>query len=77
MGSDLHTALLKSVADISKHLDPSDKDTNKGIDIQALLQQAKAQSQNSPQAAVMKAMGPGAPPPGGGGAPPPAPAMAA
>jgi len=72
MGSDLHKAVLKAVGDIGKHLDPADKEANKGIDIQTLLQQAKAQSQAAPQAALLKAMGGGAAaPPPAGAAPPP------
>lgn len=70
MGSPLHAAVTKSIESISKHLDPTDKIANKGTDIQALIQQAKSMSQNSPQASVLKAMGPQ------GGAPP-APSLAA
>lgn len=72
MGSELHSAVLKAVADISKHLDPTDKESNKGIDLQALVQQARASAQNSPGNSLARAMGPPQQPqPPNLGAPPP------
>ena len=66
LGTELHAAVLKAVTDITKRLDPSDRETNKGVDIQGLLQQAKQQQQGSPLASMLKAAEPG----GGGGAAP-------
>lgn len=66
MGSELHTAVLKSITDISKHLDSGSADKS-GM-IQQLVALARgAQTQPQPQAAAMQQMFP----PAGGGAPPP------
>lgn len=77
MGTPLHTDILKITQQLSKHLQPGDG--NDGLELQSLLQMARQQSQNSPQAALARLMGgggaaggaPAAPPMmGGGGAPP-------
>ena len=72
MGSELHAAVLKSVESISKHLDPSDKGPNKGVDLQALIQQAQQAAKSSPQNAVLRAAGsaPNMPPAMPAGGPP-------
>jgi hypothetical protein len=73
MGTELHTSVLKAVGDISKHLDSTDKEPNKGVDIQQLAMRAREMSQASPQAALLKAISGGQ---GGGPQPPAMPAAA-
>lgn len=68
MGSPLHSAALKAVTDLSKHMAQGQEDQS-GV-IQQLAQAARqAQQAPPPQASAMANMFPGA---GGGGAPPPA-----
>lgn len=68
MGTDLHTAVLKALTDLSKHVGESAGD-NSGV-VQQLAQMAR-QAQQAPQAAAaMRAM---PPQPGAGAAPPPPP----
>ncbi len=70
MGSELHTAVLKAITDISKNLDKGGGGDQTAM-IQQLAQMARgAQTQPPPQAAAMQHMFPGA-----GGGQPQAPAM--
>lgn len=64
MGSELHTALLKSITDISKRLDNSQGD--KASQVQGLATMARDLQANPQQAAMQRAMG------GGGQPQPPA-----
>lgn len=70
MGSDLHTAVLKSIGDISKHVGESAGDESGKIQ---QLAQLAAQARQAPQAAAMQRAFPPQPGPGGG---PPAAAAA-
>jgi hypothetical protein len=69
MGSDIHTAVLKAITEISKHLDKAGQDGDQASMIQQLAQMARGQQQAPPQAAAMQRMFPGA---GGGQPQPPA-----
>jgi hypothetical protein len=68
MGSELHTAVLKSIAEISKHIEKSEGDSSSIV--QQLAQMAKSAQQQPQQAAMMRAFPPSQP---GAGAPPPPP----
>lgn len=69
MGSPLHADLVKVISSVSKHMDQGE--TNKGVDLQSLLQMARQASQQSPvQAANRMFPAPNAPP--AGPTPPPA-----
>jgi hypothetical protein len=59
MGSPLHSDLLKATANISKHMDQSA--SNKGVDLQSLLQMARQSSQQSPVQALNRMHPGGAP----------------
>lgn len=79
MGSELHTSVLKSVADISKQVGKVGGASDPSAVIQQLAQLAREQKQQAVPPAMMGAP-PGAPPPpppGAGGAAPPHPAQAA
>jgi hypothetical protein len=67
MGSDLHTAVLKAITDISKHIGETGGDPS-GI-IQQLAQLAQQQKQAPQAAAAMRPFSP-VPPPGAAPAPP-------
>lgn len=69
MGSDLHTAVLKAITEISKHLDKDGADGDQASVIQQLAQMAR-QQQTGGQAGAMNRMFPQ----GAGGQPQP-PAM--
>jgi hypothetical protein len=79
MGSDLHTALLKAIGDVAKHV--GDAEADHGSTMQSLANMAKSKAQAPNQQALAKLMGqpggagggppPPMPPGGGGGAPPP------
>ena len=69
MGTPLHTAVLKSVADIAKHMESAGAGPDPSAVMQQLVQMARTQQQQ-PQQAAMANMFPGA---GGGGEPPPGP----
>lgn len=69
MGSDLHTAVLKAITEISKHLDKAGQDGDQSAMIQQLAQMARGAQTQPPQAAAMAKMFPA---PGGGAPPPPA-----
>lgn len=69
MGSELHTAVLKSVAEISKHIEKQQGDS--ASIVQQLAQMAHSAQQQPQQAAMMRAFPPS--PPGGGAPPPPPP----
>ena len=66
MGSDIHTAVLKAVTDISKHMAKNDQGGDQTAMIQMLAQKAAQQQTQgpNPMAGMM-------PPGGGGGAPHP------
>jgi hypothetical protein len=66
MGSELHNAVLKAVAEISKHIEKAQGDP--AAMIQQLAQLARAAQSSPQQGAAMRAM----PPPPSAGAPPPA-----
>lgn len=75
MGSELHTAILKAIESISKHIDQG-MGGGAGSQIQQLIAMAR-DAQTQPQRSAMMSMfpppgggGPGGPPPGGGGPPP-------
>ena len=70
MGAELHTAVLKAVADISKHIEKQQGDSASVV--QQLAQMAHSAQQQPQQAAMMRAFPPS--PPGGGASPPPPPA---
>lgn len=53
MGSELHTAVLKAITDISKRMDNSQGDASSKM--QALVAMAR-EAQNNPQAAMMQKM---------------------
>jgi hypothetical protein len=75
MGSELHSAILKAVADISKHLDKGPDDASQIV--QQLSQLARSQQQNPQQQQAMQRLFP-QPAVAGAGAPPtPAPPPAA
>lgn len=63
MGTDIHTAVLKALTDISKHIDVSQ---DQQPPIQQLIELARQVQTAPPQAALMGRMFP----PQGGGAPP-------
>jgi len=75
MGSELHTAILKAITDISKHMDQNMGGGPQAV-IQQLAQMARDQQQNPQRQAMMSMMSgggsaaPPAPGGGGGGAPP-------
>ena len=74
MGSDLHTALLKAVQDVSKHLTAEQPQPSSSDMVQQLAQMARQGQQGgaNPMAAMMPG---GHPPPPGGAPPPPSPGM--
>jgi hypothetical protein len=67
MGSPFHEAVMKAAQGLLKHLQPGEG--NAGLELNSLLQAAKAQSQGAPMAALMR-MGQG------GGQPPAMPSPA-
>jgi len=68
MGSDLHTAVLKAITEIAKHLDKAGADGDQAAVIQQLAQMAR-QQQTGGQAGAMNRMFPSGP---GGQPQPPA-----
>ena len=68
MGSPLHAELLKATTSIIKHLPPGSE--NPQLQLMAVINQAREQSQQQPMAAMNKLFPP--PQAAGGGAPPPA-----
>jgi len=74
MGSEIHTAVLKAIENISKHIEKAGGAKDPGAMIQQLLELARAAKTNPNAAAALPPGGPGgAPPPGG--PPPMAPPM--
>jgi hypothetical protein len=75
MGSPLHSAVIKALGDISKHMSEAGEGAGGGTPamIQQLIQMARGASAQ-PQEAAMQKMFPGGAP---GGAPPPPPPMGA
>jgi hypothetical protein len=71
MGTELHTAILKAIESISKHM--SQNDQSQGLDMQSMIQMMKNASQQAPMQALarMYPSGGGAGPamPGAGGPP--------
>lgn len=73
MGSDLHTAVLKSVTELSKHLSKGSDDES-GV-LQQLVSLARDRQAQPQQNAMLRMFpSPGGPGGEGGGAPPPNPA---
>lgn len=66
MGTDLHTAVLKALTDLSKHVGETAGGDNSSV-IQQLAQMARQQQQAPQQQAALRAMPPSPP----GAAPPP------
>jgi len=74
MGSPLHGAVVKAVADISKHMEGmGGQGADQGAMIQQLMQLARSAQQQPQQNAMMQAFPPGGAGGAGGGAPPPGP----
>lgn len=75
MGSEIHSAVMKSITDLSKHV-ASGADDQSGV-VQQLAALARAAQSDPARMAAMRSMGGGGappmggPPPMGGGAPPP------
>ncbi len=55
LGTPLHSAILKAISDISKHLDKHDG--NQGLQVQDLVQLARQVNTQSPQAQALQRMG--------------------
>ena len=69
MGSELHSAVMKSITDLSKHV-AQGADDQSGM-MQQLAMLARAAQTDPARMAAMRSMGGGAPPMGGPGGPPP------
>lgn len=73
MGSEIHTAVLKAMTDLGKHVEKAGGGDQAG-GVQQLLEMLRAAKMNPNAQAALPAGGGGAPPPGGGM--PPMPPMA-
>jgi hypothetical protein len=73
MGTPLHGAVVKAVADISKHMEGQGSAPDQNAIIQQLMQMARGAQQQPQQNAMMQAFPAGGAGGAGGGAPPPGP----
>ena len=72
MGSEIHTAVLKAVADVGKHLEKEGgMGAPPGANIQQLLEMLRSAKQSGAVPPQMPGPAGGAPPPMGGAPPPP------
>ena len=69
LGSDMHNAAIKAVADLSKHIGEGAQD--QGANVMQLMQMMRQGAQNPQQGPMQRMFGGGGAPPGGGGMPPP------
>jgi hypothetical protein len=73
MGTPLHGAVVKAVADISKHMEGQGSAPDQNAILQQLMQMARGAQQQPQQNAMMQAFPAGGAGGAGGGAPPPGP----